>query len=233
MKRKTKNAQGSTSGVTVSLQIPAQDSNLYKHKATDDVLLFLSRNRFEEYTVSELASYTGHTAPSVGRSVEVLSENGLVIDRPDGNRRLVRINRERLSVPEDAYLGIPQTEFQEPVKVAVEGIRSRLDDVQAVVLYGSVARGEADRASDIDLWVLVSEDRPENQRTANEVRESLENRKFDGDRYGYDIDVESVSSVPKYTEEVREILLSGIPVYETENFETVKKLLMNEVEEDE
>lgn len=229
MEHETKNAWEKESGVAVALRIPARDPSLFKHKATDDVLLFLSRNRFEEYTVSELASYTEHTVPSVGRSVDVLSKNGLVIDRADGNRRLVRVNRERLSVPEDAYLQIPQTEFQEPVKVAVEEVESRLNDVQAVVLYGSVARGEADRRSDIDLWVLVSGDRPENQRTANEVRKSLEDRKFDGDRYGYDIDVESVSSVPKYTEEIREILLSGIPVYETENFETVKKLLMNKV----
>jgi CRISPR/Cas system-associated exonuclease Cas4 (RecB family) len=79
----------------------------------------------------------------------------------------------------------------------------------------------------------VSEDRPEKQRAVNEVRKKLENQEFDGERYGYDIDVESVSSVPKYTEEIREILSSGIPLYKTENFETVKKLLMNEVKDDE
>nr|WP_274326211.1 nucleotidyltransferase domain-containing protein [Halosimplex aquaticum] len=30
-------------------------------------------------------------------------------------------------------------------------------------MFGSVARGEADRRSDIDLWVLVEEDRMTNQ----------------------------------------------------------------------
>ena len=59
------------------------------------------------------------------------------------------------------------------------------------------------------------------------MRKELESREFDGERYGYDIDVESVSSVPMYTEEIREIVSSGIPLYKTENFETVKKLLMN------
>jgi predicted nucleotidyltransferase len=230
MKRETKDATSaeSATGVSVSLQIPAPNANLFRHKATDDVLLFLSRNSFDEYTINELASYTGHTAPSVRRSVGVLSENELVIDEPEGNRRLIQINREGLSVPDDPYLQIPQTEFQEPVRAGVKEIEATIDDVQAVILYGSVAKGEADRRSDIDLWVLVSEDRPEKQREVNEVRKELENQEFDGDRYGYDIDVESVSSVPKYTEEIREIVSSGIPLYKTDNFETVKKLLMND-----
>jgi len=235
MKRETKDATSaeSATGVSVSLQIPAPNANLFRHKATDDALLFLSRNSFDEYTINELASYTGHTAPSVRRSVEVLSENDLVIDKPEGNRRLIQINRERLSVPDDPYLQIPQTEFQEPIWAGVKGIEDAIEDVQAVILYGSVARGEADRRSDIDLWVLVSEDRPEKQRAVNEVRKKLESQEFGGERYGYDIDVESVSSVPKYTEEIREIVSSGISLYKTDNFETVKKLLMNEVDGDE
>jgi len=235
MKRETKDAtsEESVTGVSVSLQIPAQNPNLFRHKATDDVLLFLSRNSFDEYTINELASYTGHTVPSVRRSVEVLNENDLVIDKPEGNRRLIQINRERLSVPDDPYLQIPQTEFQEPVWAGVKGIEDAIEDVQAVILYGSVAKGEADRRSDIDLWILVSEDRPKKQRVVNEVRKELESQEFDGERYGYDIDVESVSSVPKYTKEIREVVSSGIPLYKTENFETVKKLLMNEVKEDE
>jgi predicted nucleotidyltransferase len=49
----------------------------------------------------------------------------------------------------------------------------RLESVVGIGLYGSVARGEADRRSDIDLWVFVAEDRLENQRTANHVRQDL------------------------------------------------------------
>lgn len=128
MKRETKNAASSegVTGVSVSLQVPAPNANLFRHKATDDVLLFLSRNSFDEYTINELASYTGHTVPSVRRSVEVLDENDLVIDQPGGNRRLIQINRERLSVPDDPYLQIPQTEFQEPVWAGVKRLKPPL-----------------------------------------------------------------------------------------------------------
>jgi predicted nucleotidyltransferase len=223
MKREMKDVSQKGSGVSISLPIPATD--LFKHKATDDVLLFLSRHSFEEYTISEIATYTGHTEPSVKRSVDVLSENGLVKDTPEGNRRLVEINRDRLSIPDDPHLQIPQTEFQKPTKAAAEEIEDRLENVQAIILYGSVARGEADRRSDIDLWILVSKDRPEEQRKANEIRKELEEKEFDGDRYGFDIDVESVSSVPKYTKAIRKIVLSGITLYKKEDFAPVRNLI--------
>lgn len=225
--------QDSDAGITISLSIPAFDPDLFKHKATDDVLLLLSRHRFDEFTIGKLAKQTGHSKPTVGRAVDVLEVNGLLVEKFEGNRRLVRINRERLSVPEDPFLQIPQQEFHEPVKVAVEKLRGVLDNVLGIVLYGSVARGEADRRSDIDLWILVSDNRAEGQRTVNAVERGLEEREFEGDRYDYDIDVEAVSSVPRYTDDIREIVMSGIPLYETSEFETVEKLLLSEEENDE
>lgn len=214
-------------GITISLSIPARDPDLFKNKATNDVLLFLTRYRFEEFTIGEIARQTGHTKPTVGRAVDILEANDLVVEEPRGNRRLIRINRERLHVPEDPYLQIPQQEFHKPVKDAVEELRKGLDDLLGIVLYGSVARGEADRQSDIDLWVLVSEHRAQSQRTANNIELDLEERSYDNDRYSYDIDVEEVSSVPRYTDNIREIVLSGIPVHETKQFEKVQKLLMH------
>ncbi|XGI82767.1 nucleotidyltransferase domain-containing protein [Halorutilales archaeon Cl-col2-1] len=218
------------SGISISLPVPSLDSDLFKHKATNNVLLFLSHHRQDEFTISEIASQTGHTQPSVKRSVDVLEKNDLVIDNPQGNRRLIRINRERLSVPDDPYLQIPQIQFQKPVKEAVEQLKKGLKDVEAVVLYGSVARGEADSRSDIDLWILVTEDRAKNQRKANKIKLDLEEKRFDGDRYSYDIDVESISAIPRYTEDLRQIVVSGIPVYQTEKFKTVEKILMEDLE---
>lgn len=220
-------------GVTISLQIPAQDPDLFKNKATNDVLLLLSRHRFEEFTIGELARQTGHTKPTVGRAVDILRGNDLVTEESGGNRRLIGINRERLAVPEDPYLQIPQQEFQKPAKAAVDELKDDLEGVLGIVLYGSVARGEADRRSDIDLWVLVAENRAQSQRMANNIELDLKEETYNNERYSYDIDVEEVSSIPRYTKNIRDIVLSGIPVYETSEFEKVQKLLMNEVAEDE
>lgn len=96
-----------------------------------------------------------------------------------------------------------------------------------IVLYGSVARGDADRRSDIDLWVLVEDSRMENQRTANHVRQALEDRTFDTGRYAYETDVESLPAVPNYTDELRDTLSDGLVVHDTEKFETVRKMVFH------
>jgi Nucleotidyltransferase domain. len=114
------------------------------------------------------------------------------------------------------------------VKAAVEKLRENITEVVGIILYGSVARGEADRRSDIDLWVLTRSGRAESQREANAIARDLEEAEFDGNRYAYDIDVEAVQAIPTYTEDIREIVVSGIPVYKTSDFETVENLLLEE-----
>lgn len=217
-----------THGVSISLPIPAQNPELFKNKTTNDVLLFLTNHRFSQFSLREVAEQVGHSQQTVRRAINTLVENGLVVESPESNQKLVKINRSRLSVPDDPILRIPQPEFHHPVKAAVDDLTDRLDGVIGVLLYGSVARGGADRRSDIDLWVLTQSDRAANQREANAVARDLEDAKFDGNRYAYDIDVEAVQAVPTYTEDIREIIVSGIPIYTTSKFETVEKLLLEE-----
>ncbi len=215
-----------SAGASISLSIPVHDPDLFKHKATADVLLFLSNHRLSEFSIREVAKQVDHPHQSVRRAVNVLSSNGLVVESPDSNQRLIQINRNQLTVPDDPILRIPQPEFHKPVKAANEELRSRISDVVGIILYGSVARGEADRRSDIDLWVLTRSGRAESQREANAVARDLEEIEFDGDRYAYDIDVEAVQAIPSYTEDIREIVVSGIPIYKTDDFETVENLLL-------
>ena len=56
----------------------------------------------------------------MAKAVDTLVANDLITDRRDGNTRLVQINRERLSRPDDPLLQIPQAEFHAPVRTAVE-----------------------------------------------------------------------------------------------------------------
>ena len=213
-------------GVSISLSIPPLDPDVFKHKATGDVLTFLTNHRFNRFSLREIANQTGHSDQSVRRAVNVLSSNELVVESPNSTQRLVQINRRRLSVPADPILRIPQPEYHQPVNDAVTQLREDLSDVVAIVLYGSVSQGDADRRSDIDLWVLTRSGRAERQREANAIARELEETDFDGDRYAFDIDVEAVQSIPSYTEEIREIVVSGIPVYTTSDFETIENLLL-------
>ena len=226
------NSQNSPGG-TISLSIPPSDPALFKHKATSDILLFLTNHRFSDFSLRELATQIDHSHQSVRRAVNVLSANDLVVDSPESNQRLVQINRQRLSIPDDPILRISQSEYHQPVKAAVTELRENINDVVGIILYGSVARGEADRRSDIDLWVLTRSGRAESQREANAIARDLEETEFDGNRYAYDIDVEAVQAIPSYTKDIREIVVSGIPVYKTSDFETVENLLLEEGAADE
>ena len=202
----------------IALDLPTQ-RELFASQAAHDVLTFLARYHREEFSITELQDIVEYSQPTVSKAVDVLVATDLVVERREGNTRRVRVNRGRLSRPDDPLLQIPQSAFQPPVRAAVEELCDRLETVLVIVLYGSVARGEADRRSDIDLWVLVGEDRMTNQRTANRVRQDLEDREFDTGRYAYEIDVEGRSAIPNYADEIREILSDGFVVYEADEFD--------------
>lgn len=213
-------------GSQLLLNIPT-NSDLFRSQTVHDVLSFLSRYHTEEFSISELADAIGYSTPSVSKAVNILTANDLVVDRRDGNSRIVSINPDRLLRPDDPVLQIPQVEFQTPVRVAIEQLRDELDTVIGIVLYGSVARGEADRRSDIDLWVLVDGDRMANQRTANRVRQELEDREFDTGRYAYEIDIESLPAVPNYVNEIQDVLSDGLVVHGTAKFDTVQGMVFH------
>lgn len=213
--------------LTIEVAIPARDANLYAQRGTDDILYFLANRPYEEFAISQLAGLLGLPRETTRRAINVLEENELITSRPDGKARPVRINRDRLNRPEDPIIRIPQSQFHEPVRAAVEELTERLENVVAILLYGSVARGEADRMSDIDLWVLVDDERIREQNRALDVGNELEEERFNQDRYEFQIGVESTQSVPSYTQEIRDIVSSGLPVYKTEEYEQIMRFLEN------
>jgi predicted nucleotidyltransferase len=214
-------------GATISLDIPAQDADIFKSQAVHDILSFLTRYHTDEFSITELTDAVDYSQPTITKAVDILVANDLVTDRRDGNARLVQINSGRLSRPDDPVLHIPQAEFHTPARTAVDKLVEQLDNVVGIILYGSVARGDADRRSDIDLWVLVEDDRMTNQRTANRVRQDLEDQEFETGRYAYEIDIESLPAVPNYTDELHDVLGDGLVVYDSEKFETVREMVFH------
>lgn len=209
----------------IKVPVPAKNEDLYRHSVTNDLLSFLIDRPFEEYTIRKLASLVGTTHRTVGLAVDILEDNDLVVVTPEGNKKLVSINRDRIETPENDVLRIPQSEFQQPVQEAVDALVDQLDDVLGILVYGSVARGEADRQSDVDLWVLVRNNRSRNQQRATELAKDLAETRIDGERYGFHTVVESPQSVPAYTEDIASIVTAGIPVYRTDEFEQFRSLM--------
>lgn len=161
-------------GASIDLALPVRDGELFKHGATPHILNFLSDNPDVDVSIRQLSRVVPMSERATREAVDTLEANGLVQITNQGNARRVHINRTRLDKPEDPIRSIPQTEFQTPVRVACRYIEDELDEVRGIVLFGSVARGTADRRSDIDLWVLVTEDLLKQRHEANKLANRLE-----------------------------------------------------------
>lgn len=187
---------------SLSLPLPIRDGNLFKHSATADILHLLTQYPFSGYTHRELARRTDHNVNSIRSAVSVLEANDLVTIAQDGNAQPVSINRTQLHQPENPVLSVPQEEFQLPIQIAVELIHSELIDVNGILLFGSVAEGTADRQSDIDLWVLVADNRLQEQQRANQLSKRLSETVFPNESGLQPPELEAITDLPAETDPV-------------------------------
>lgn len=160
-------------GSSIRLSLPVSDADLFKHGASKHVLDVLSDSPELQLSIRQLAGLIPFSERATRESVDVLEANGLVTTERRDNARLTRIDRERLDRTDDPISTIPQEEFQLPVRVATSRIERELDAVQGIVLFGSVATGDADRKSDVDLWVLVGTEPVAQQHRANKLANQL------------------------------------------------------------
>jgi Nucleotidyltransferase domain. len=210
------------SGVFLSLPLP--NKQVFRYQAADDILELLYRNPHREFTVTQLRETTGHGGKSVDNAIKILESLELIQQRREGRQSLIRINQARIRKPDDPLLEIPQQGFRKPVREFLEEAKERQgENLVAVILFGSVARGEADRASDIDIQVIVEEGLLESRRDLQDVRQGIEEKKFGGNRYEVQLLVESVESAESYGEKLQEIFSEGIKLYSTEKFEDVRE----------
>lgn len=215
-----------SSGIT--LPLPCPETRLFRYAATRSVVNLLSDNPYSQFTIRELHRATDHSLDNVRHAVSALEEVDLVEVTPEGNRKLVAIDRARLSKPSDPVTSIPQAEFHRPVAEAVDRLRTQLDDVRGIVLFGSVARGEADRRSDVDLFVLVEDRQASNQQAAHEVANELGDERFDGERYQFQILVESIETTENYGERLRDVFTNCITIVETDALRDLKREVLTD-----
>lgn len=161
-------------GLSIELALPVRDSELFKHGATTHILNFLSDNPDINVSIRQLSKVVPLSERATREAINVLEANELVETFHKGNARRVHINRDRLNNPGDPIRSIPQTQFQTPVRIARHYLEEELEDVMGIILFGSVAQGEADRQSDIDLWVLVGGDHMQQRHEANKLAKHLE-----------------------------------------------------------
>lgn len=217
------NALSERQGSGITLPLPCPETQLFRYAATRTVLNVLADNPHTSFTIRELHRATDRSLDNVRHTVTALEEVDLVTVTPEGNRKLVVINRARLTKSSDPITHVPQSEFQQPIRAAVSRLREDIDDLRGIVLFGSVARGEADRQSDIDLFVLVGEHQATNQQAAHEVVNELSEERFDGERYRFQVLVESIETARNYGERLRDVFTDCLTLSETTALRDLKQ----------
>lgn len=227
----------SEQSVTLTLPFPFGNEQVFRYQALEDIIEVLIRNPFRSFTVSQLRDLTDSGSKTTTNAIALLEQLGLVDVEPAGRSKQISLDRERVSIPDDPLFAIPQDDFRPPVRAVLERAPVAIPSFSALVLFGSVARGEADRRSDIDLWILVEEtdDLLQARRAATELATDLSERRFHGeaserdrgDRYAFEVLVESVETAQNYDEELVDILTTGIVLEDSEALQRVKDAVLN------
>ena len=206
---------------------PDPDTDVFRIGAADDILQLLADAHDTEFTIPELVDATGVTRSTVWRAVDLLDSIGAIHIRETPQRNHIAINPDRLQ--KDDPILVPQSEFHTPIRAFVDRVQATITDADdvgdllGIVIFGSVARGEADRQSDIDCFVVVDGDRTTARRRITDVVADLQSDRFDGDRFAFEPYVESAESARRAGSKLREIFAEGITVYGSGDLDSLRK----------
>lgn len=219
-------------GIRIRIDVyPESGTGVFRVAAADDVLRLLADAHETEFTIPELVDATGVTRSTVWRAVDLLERIGAVRVRETPQRNYVAIDADRLQ-KDDPVLAIEQSEFHAPIRAFVERVQATIadaedvDELLGVVVFGSVARGEADRRSDIDLFVVVDGNRTTARRRITDVVADLQTERFDGDRFAFEPYVESAESARRAGAKLRDVFTDGVTVYATDRLQSLRKAVV-------
>ncbi len=166
----------------------------------------------KEFTGRELAGLLGVSHSNVQRALRVLVEDGLALKKRIGRADIFWANRDHFSFK--ALRELFQVKRELPARIARDLHSAFRGSAISVTVFGSYARGEADRRSDMDVLVIAKD------RAALEDKSAKIEAEF-ARRYGISLSVKVLSpsdlrkgSVPPYVEEAaREgVVIWGVPV---------------------
>ncbi|WP_227357477.1 nucleotidyltransferase domain-containing protein [Haladaptatus salinisoli] len=218
------------------LDFPFPEERVFRYQAMQDIFHHLVNEPHQGFTQKELAEIIATDISTISRSVDLLEQLG-VVTLETGRPAQIQIYHDHLQ-KSDPLLSISQDEFRKPIKAFLTELQQQVaesDDVEtlvAVILFGSVARGTADRSSDIDILVIIDGNHTYGRRIANQVARSIEEQSYDGDRYEFEVLVETPESATQYGAKLREIFDEGLILHQSEDFRHVRAAVYADEPED-
>ncbi len=216
-------------GTKVLFDFPFPEERIFRYQAMQDILHHLVNNPFEEFTQQELASLTGADVSSISRSLVLLEDVGVIAISDDRPARIT-IDGDHIQRSGPIF-AIPQAEFRNPVQAYLDELDTRIQESEEVhelvgiVLFGSVARGTADRRSDIDLLVIVDGNLTYGRRICTSVARDTEEQSFDGHRYEFEILVETPETAASHGAKLTEIFDDGLVLDRSEQLQELRQVI--------
>lgn len=213
----------------IRIDLPLPDQQVFRYGAADDILTLVATSPNRVFTNREFRRLTGYGGPSVQNALDLLTALDLLVKEIHDGRTEYRINSARVDGPLTGISALPQSEFHAPIRAFRERVLDAVPDIRGIVVFGSVARGEADRRSDIDMFLTVAAAPPmEARRTVAEIVAEIEEEPFNSHRYAFDQHVESMTETRAYGERMMTIMTEGIPIYTTDEFDAVRAAILDE-----
>ena len=211
----------------VMFDFPFPEKRVFRYQAMQDILHHLVTNPLQEFTQQELASITGADISSISRSINLLEELGVITVSEDRPAKIT-VDTDHIQ-QSDPLFTIPQPEFRKPVEAFLTELDDRIEetaeitDLIGVLLFGSVARGTADRRSDIDLLIIVDGDLTHGRRVCTAVARELEDKSFADNRYEFEVLVETPATAVSHSEELTEIFDTGLVLAGSDRLQELRR----------
>lgn len=215
------------SEISLNISFPLPEERVFRSSSVSKILELIVNNPHQEFSISQIKEITNKGSSGIHKGIEILYSLDLIKKRKEGRKVLISVNRERVDKPDDPIFRVPQEEFRDPIREIKQQIIEKVEYVAGILVFGSVARGEADRASDIDLFVLVEDDLTEARKKASEISSDLQDRNINGERYNFELLVESQESALKRGEDIRNILSEGVVLHNSKALENLKEEIFN------
>jgi len=116
-----------------------------------EVLFYFFSHPYEEVYLRELARKANVSVFSAKQAVDELVKEKVLLERKNGNMRYIRANMESLFFRQlKIAFSIKKIEESGLIPYLVGNIPA----ISSIVLFGSIAKGEDDENSDVDLLVI-------------------------------------------------------------------------------
>ncbi len=122
--------------------------------AETELLKFFCTHPTTEFSISEVARETGLSKPWISEKIRKFEEEGIVKTRKRGNQRLTTFKRDNIDALRLKQVINLEKLYQSSL---IDQIVEKYSYPEAIVLFGSFAKGEDVEDSDIDIAVITTE----------------------------------------------------------------------------